>query len=31
VAILFMVALHLFCAATVILGRDGMISIHEHD
>jgi hypothetical protein len=31
VAILFMVALTLFCAAMVILGRDGMISIHEHD
>jgi amino acid transporter len=31
VAILFTIALILFCAAMVILGRDGMISIHEHD
>lgn len=31
VAILFTIALILFCAAMVILGRDGMISVHEHD
>jgi amino acid transporter len=31
VAILFIVALILFCAAMVILGLDGMISIHEPD
>jgi amino acid transporter len=31
VAFLFIIALILFCTAMVILGRDGMISIHEHD
>jgi putative Mn2+ efflux pump MntP len=31
VAFLFIIALTLFCAAMVILGRDGMISIHERD
>jgi hypothetical protein len=31
VAILFIVALTLFCAAMVIVGLDGLISIHDHD
>jgi amino acid transporter len=31
VAFLFIIALVLFCAAMVILGLDGMISIHEPD